>query len=128
DVGWLESGAPYIMMEMLEGTDLARATAHRPLPVTIAVEYIVQACAALAEAHAAGIVHRDLKPANLFVTRRPDGGPLIKVLDFGIAKAMTSDAHLTQTTGLLGSPGYMSPEQLQSARDVDARTDIWALG
>jgi hypothetical protein len=128
DVGRLDTGAPYIMMELLEGVDLARAIAHRPLPVPLAVDYIAQACVALAEAHAAGIVHRDLKPANLFVIRRPDGSPLLKVLDFGIAKAMTSEAHLTQSSGLLGSPGYMSPEQIQSPRDVDARTDIWALG
>jgi serine/threonine-protein kinase len=128
DVGRLDSGAPYIMMELLEGADLARAIAQRPLPVPIAVEYVVQACVALAEAHGAGIIHRDLKPANLFVTRRRDGGPLVKVLDFGIAKAMTSDAHLTQGSSILGSPGFMSPEQLQSPSDVDARTDIWALG
>src|SRR6185369_5708126 len=84
---------------------------------------------ALAEAHAVGLVHRDLKPANLFVTRRLDGGPLVKVLDFGIAKAIYErDASLTRTLDMMGSPGYMSPEQLESARDVDARTDIWALG
>ncbi len=128
DVGRQPSGAPFIVMEMLEGSDLAQATAQRPLPVTTAVEYVLQACVALAEAHLAGIIHRDLKPANLFVVRRPDGGPLVKVLDFGIAKAVDSDAHLTRTTGAMGSPGYMSPEQIQSARDVDARTDIWALG
>jgi len=126
DVGRLDTGVPYIVMELLEGSDLARVIAKQPLPVAIAVEYVMQACIALAEAHAAGIVHRDLKPANLFVTRRPGGGSLIKVLDFGIAKAMTgAGAQLTRTHG---SPGYMSPEQLQSARDVDARTDIWALG
>jgi serine/threonine-protein kinase len=128
DVGRLDSGAPYIMMELLEGADLSRAVAQRPLPVMIAVEYILQACVALVEAHAAGIIHRDLKPANLFVTRRADGGPLVKVLDFGIAKAMTEEAQLTHASGMLGSPGYMSPEQLMSPRDVDARTDIWALG
>jgi serine/threonine-protein kinase len=128
DVGRLESGAPYIMMELLDGTDLARAIAQRPLPVPIAVEYMVQACVALAEAHAAGVVHRDLKPANLFVTRRRDGGALVKVLDFGIAKALTAEAQLTHGSGMLGSPGFTSPEQLQSPRDVDHRTDIWALG
>jgi len=128
DVGRLDSGAPYIMMELLEGADLARAIAQRPLPVPIAVEYIVQACVGLAEAHSMGMVHRDLKPANLFVTRRPDGGPLVKVLDFGIAKAVTQGAALTHGSGMLGSPGFMSPEQIQSAHDVDARSDIWALG
>ena len=129
DVARLDRGAPYIVMELLEGVDLARAIAQRPLAVTIAVEYVLQACVALAEAHAAGIVHRDLKPANLFVTRRFDGGPLVKVLDFGIAKAFyESDASLTRTRVMMGSPGYMSPEQLESARDVDARSDLWALG
>jgi hypothetical protein len=128
DVGRLDSGAPYIVMEMLEGVDLQRTVARSPLPLTTAVEYVLQACVALAEAHAAGIIHRDLKPANLFVTRRLDGGPLVKVLDFGIAKALTeTGAHLTHQSAM-GSPGYMSPEQIQSARDVDVRTDIWALG
>jgi hypothetical protein len=128
DVGRLETGAPYIVMEMLEGVDLQRSVALAPLPLTTAVEYVLQACVALAEAHAAGIIHRDLKPANLFVTRRLDGGPLVKVLDFGIAKALTEPgAHLTHQSAM-GSPGYMSPEQIQSARDVDVRTDIWALG
>jgi eukaryotic-like serine/threonine-protein kinase len=129
DVGRLDSGAPYIVMEMLHGADLSQAIAKRPLPVTTAVDYIMQACVALAEAHSHGIVHRDIKPANLFVTRRPDGGPLVKVLDFGIAKAMDNHGPaLTHTSGMMGSPGYMSPEQLMSARDVDLRTDIWALG
>jgi len=129
DVGRLDTGAPYIVMELLEGSDLGRVVATQPLPATTAVDYVLQACEALAEAHAAGIVHRDLKPANLFVTRRPDGGPLIKVLDFGIAKAMTEiGAQLTHSHSMLGSPGYIAPEQLQSARDVDVRTDIWALG
>jgi serine/threonine protein kinase len=85
DVARLDTGAPYIVMELLQGVDLACTIASRPLPATIAVEYVMQAAVALAEAHAAGIVHRDLKPANLFVTRRHDGGLLVKVLDFGIA-------------------------------------------
>src|SRR5215468_4892233 len=129
DVARLDNGAPYIVMELLDGVDLGRTIAARPLPATIAVEYLMQAAVGLAEAHALGIVHRDLKPANLFVTRRDDGGPLVKVLDFGIAKALDeSDSRLTRTRMMLGSPGYISPEQLDSPRDVDARTDIWALG
>ncbi len=128
DVGRLDSGAPYIVMERLDGVDLQRAVAKQALPSTTAVEYVLQACVALAEAHAAGIIHRDLKPANLFVTRRLDGGPLVKVLDFGIAKALAeTGAHLTHQSAM-GSPGYMSPEQIQSARDVDVRTDLWSLG
>jgi hypothetical protein len=129
DVGRTTDGAPYIVMELLEGVDLQRVVARQPLPPPLAVAYVVQTCVALAEAHAAGIIHRDLKPANLFVTHRLDGSPLVKVLDFGIAKALAdTGAHLTHTQGAMGSPGYMSPEQLQSARDVDVRTDIWALG
>ncbi len=128
DVGRLDSGAPFIVMEMLDGTDLS-AAALTGVPMTIAVEYVIQACVALAEAHAAGLVHRDIKPPNLFVVRKPDGGPLVKVLDFGIAKAATAaEAKLTHTTSTMGSPGYMSPEQIRSTRDVDLRTDIWALG
>ena len=127
DVGQLPSGAPYLVMELLDGSDLARVIAHAPLPITTAVDYVLQACVALAEAHAAGIVHRDLKPGNLFLVRRP-GATFVKVLDFGIAKAVGSDLALTRTAAVLGSPRYMSPEQLRSARDVDLRTDIWALG
>jgi eukaryotic-like serine/threonine-protein kinase len=130
DVGAFEQGAPYIVMELLEGSDLASLlTSHGPLPVALTADYVLQACVGIAEAHALGIVHRDLKPANLFLTRRPDGSPLIKVLDFGIAKA-TGDRNfsLTQTSAVLGSPGYMSPEQLRSTRDVDVRSDIWSLG
>jgi serine/threonine-protein kinase len=131
DVGTLESGAPYMVMEYLEGSDLADVVARRgPLPWHEVVEYVLQACEAIAEAHVAGIVHRDLKPANLFLIRRADGSPCVKVLDFGISKAAdaASGSALTQTAAMMGSPKYMSPEQLKSARDVDARTDIWALG
>jgi serine/threonine-protein kinase len=129
DVGRTDAGAPYMVMEMLEGSDLGKVVARQPLPLTIAVEYVLQASVAVAEAHAGGIVHRDLKPANLFLSRRPGGGPLVKVLDFGIAKAVTeAGAQLTRSHSMLGSPAYISPEQLQSARDVDPRTDIWALG
>jgi len=119
-----------MVMEFLEGNDLAHLVKQRgALPGQEAIEYVLQACEALAEAHVAGIVHRDLKPANLFLTHRADGSPCIKVLDFGISKVTVSpEGGLTQTSAMMGSPNYMAPEQLRSARDVDARSDIWALG
>jgi serine/threonine-protein kinase len=130
DVGTSEDGLPFIVMERLHGSDLASLLkAHGPMPAQLAADYALQACVALAEAHAIGIVHRDVKPANLFVTRRPDGSSLLKVLDFGIAKATTAtDFSLTQTASVFGSPGYMSPEQLKSSKAVDPRSDVWSLG
>ncbi len=132
DVGTLDEGTPFLVMEYLEGSDLAAALKLRgPLPQEEAVTYVLQACEALAEAHAAGIVHRDLKPANLFLARRPDGTSAVKILDFGISKASIFDAQdpsLTREAAIMGSPAYMSPEQLRSARDVDHRTDVWSLG
>jgi serine/threonine-protein kinase len=130
DVGAMEDGSPYLVMELLEGQDLASlVTQYGPVPIPTLVDYLLQACLGVAEAHVIGVVHRDLKPANLFLTRRSDGTGIVKVLDFGIAKAQADTSfHLTQTTTVLGSPGYMSPEQLRSSRDVDVRSDIWALG
>jgi serine/threonine-protein kinase len=134
DVGSLDNGSPYIVMEFLEGTDLATRLKHLgQLSIEEAVEDVLQACEALSEAHGLGIVHRDLKPANLFCIRRPDGLPWIKVVDFGISKFQVNDpssseVSMTQSAVVMGSPAYMSPEQMQSSRDVDARSDIWALG
>jgi serine/threonine-protein kinase len=132
DVGTLENGAPYIVMEYLEGVDLACWLAKSgPVPATQAVDFVLQACEAIAEAHALGIVHRDLKPANLFRIERADGQPSIKVLDFGISKVIAPGAQaqdLTQTADFMGSPLYMSPEQMRVTKAVDARTDIWSLG
>ncbi len=131
DVGVLEDGTPYIVMEFLEGLDLAAWLYERgPLPAAQAVEFVLQACEAIAEAHSLGIVHRDLKPANLFVVQRVDGVHAIKVLDFGISKitGAAAGASITDTTTVMGSPSYMSPEQMESSHNVDAQTDIWALG
>ncbi len=132
DVGTMTTGAPYMVMEYLEGEDLAQSLERRDrLPVTEAVDYVLQGMEALAEAHTHGFVHRDLKPSNLFVTQRPDGSPLVKVLDFGISKVVAGEGggvDLTHAHGLLGSPLYMSPEQIRSSKSVDVRADIWTLG
>jgi serine/threonine protein kinase/TPR repeat protein len=123
-------GVPFIVMEYLTGSDLARILADRgQLPITESADLLMQACEAIAEAHTLGIVHRDLKPANLFVTRARDGLPFVKVLDFGISKSTgASDPSVTANEAFLGSPGYMSPEQITSAGDVDLRSDVWSLG
>lgn len=135
DVGAFPEGGAYIAMELLEGRDLADVLREKgPIPFAEAIDYLVEACDAVAAAHAAGIVHRDLKPANLFLTDGADGISTIKVLDFGVSKIVpkagqaVNSGELTQTGQIFGSPNYMSPEQLRSATDVDGRTDIWALG
>jgi serine/threonine-protein kinase len=123
-------GAPFIVMEYLRGRDLSSVIGARGrLPVAEAVDLLLQTCEAVAEAHALGVVHRDLKPGNLFLTETPEGTPILKVLDFGISKTTaTDDVSLTAGTAVLGSPAYMSPEQFESARSVDARSDVWSLG
>ena len=132
DVGQLANGSPYMVMEYLEGGDLAAWLGQRgAMTVEMAVDFVLQASEAIAEAHALGIVHRDLKPANLFCVLRADGRLSVKVLDFGISKVTTPGAHghdMTNTAAVVGSPMYMSPEQLQSSKGVDTRTDIWSLG
>ena len=130
DVGRLEDNRPYMVMEWLEGRDLATGPIGANLPLEEAIDYVVQACDAMAQAHARNLVHRDLKPANLFLVHDEHGVPTIKVLDFGISKIRheSQNLALTEANGLMGSPLYMSPEQVRSARDVDARADIWSLG
>ncbi len=125
-----EGDEPFLVMEYLEGSDLDRIVRKEgPLEPERAVEYALQICEGLAEAHALGIVHRDVKPANMFVAKTPRGGEIIKILDFGISKAPEgNDPTITLGERVLGSPAFMSPEQLKSARDVDARTDVWSLG
>ena len=134
DVGTTLTGAPYMVMEFLEGADLGTLLQKQGrFNVQNTVDFVLQACEAIAEAHSLGIVHRDLKPANLFCIRRADGRPMIKVLDFGISKATGVAAGLggqspRQTPVVAGTPFYMSPEQFAAPRSVDERTDIWALG
>ncbi len=131
DVGRLDDGTPYMVMELLEGTDLAAESRERGrLPYAEAVGYVLQACDALGEAHRRGLVHRDVKPANLFLARRGRRDPIVKVLDFGISKLTSPEAapDLTRTRDVMGSPLYMAPEQLRASKDVDARADVWSLG
>lgn len=130
DIGQTERGEAFLVMELLIGRDLeADLAVRRYLPREEAVDLMLQACEGVAEAHAAGLVHRDLKPANLFLTRRRDGSPHVKVLDFGISKLLHREESLslTQTTHHFGTPLYMSPEQIESVKHVDARSDQHSL-
>lgn len=137
DVDTGADGLPFIVMELLEGADLCQiADARGALPRWLVVDYVLQALEGLAHAHARSIIHRDLKPSNLFLSNRADGTQIIKILDFGISKSMEQDAskipkrqqQLTGGRAVLGSPPYMSPEQVRSPKTVDHRTDIWSLG
>jgi serine/threonine-protein kinase len=136
DVGTLDSGLPYIVMEFLAGQDLAAAIEERGhFGVEDTVDAVLQAADAIGEAHALGIIHRDLKPSNLFLVKRRDGSRMVKVLDFGISRApqfgqglSSNESSLTQTGYIVGSPAYMSPEQIRNAKAVDPRTDVWSLG
>lgn len=129
DVGRLESGVPYMVSELLEGTDLGVELERRQrLPLAEASYYVTQTAEAMAGAHARGVIHRDLKPTNLFLVRS-SGRSLIKILDFGISKVIDDqNPKMTQTQSAFGTPLYMSPEQVRSTKTVDHRTDIWSLG
>jgi len=137
DVDTGADGLPFIVMELLEGADLCQiADARGALPRWLVVDYVLQALEGLAHAHARAIIHRDLKPSNLFLSNRADGTQIIKILDFGISKSMEQDGskipkrqqQLTGGRAVLGSPPYMSPEQVRSPKTVDHRTDVWSLG
>ena len=130
DVGRLGTGEPFIAMELLEGSTLAeRLESEGAFEVADAIDLVLEACVAVAEAHERGIVHRDLKPSNLFFARQTGASPIVKVLDFGISKVESGGSSTMTETGLqLGTPVYMAPEQVRDARNADARSDIWALG
>jgi serine/threonine protein kinase len=137
-------GTPLLVMEFLDGHDLAaEIREHGPIPVERAVDLLLQACEGMADAHNLGIVHRDLKPANLFLAKGPDGRTRVKVLDFGVSKSVVAGdtsgsapgsasasvpAPLTASHVPIGTPRYMSPEQIAATKDVDQRSDVWALG
>jgi serine/threonine protein kinase len=127
------TGHPFLVMELLSGEDLAGVMRrHGTLPEDVALRIAAQACAGLARAHEAGVVHRDIKPANLFLARRDGGEVVVKILDFGIARVKANmaaaDLALTATGQMIGTPLYMSPEQVLRPKAVDAKTDIWSLG
>jgi serine/threonine protein kinase len=131
EVGALASGSPFMVMEHLEGQSLEeRLSGGGGLPLEQACDLALQTAEGLASAHAMGVIHRDIKPSNLFLTRGPDGTLLLKILDFGISKILDLDPgqQLTRTQTSIGSPLYMSPEQMRSARTADFRTDQWSLG
>jgi serine/threonine-protein kinase len=130
DVGTLSTGAPFMVLEYLEGADLSQVLALQGrLPVAVACNYLVQACEAVAEAHAGGIVHRDLKPENLYLTTSLGGADCVKVLDFGVSKVLGAERAALTTTGVaVGSPVYMAPEQVRGSREIGPRADVWALG
>jgi serine/threonine protein kinase len=134
DVGRDPKAGPYMVMEYLVGRDLWQTLDKGPLTIPRAIDYLLQACDALAEAHALRIIHRDIKPENMFLAERPSNTPIVKIIDFGISKAAPKRgeggawARQTQADERFGTPVYMSPEQLRASSNVDARTDIWSLG
>ncbi len=129
EFGTTDAGMMFIVMDFLEGCTLESVVpSDKGLATDVVFVLMAQICAGVGAAHRLNIVHRDLKPANIFLASVADGGPLVKVLDFGIAKLLEDTEGLTQNGALLGSCGYMSPEQIHGAADVDARADIYSLG
>jgi serine/threonine protein kinase/tetratricopeptide (TPR) repeat protein len=129
DFGRTSDGQLYLAMEYVDGTTLDVLVREGPLPPEQVTGMLLQVCEGLAEAHALGVIHRDLKPGNLVLGRRRDGTPVVKILDFGIARGPSSDGgqRLTRLGSSIGTPAYMAPEQAR-AEAVDHRTDVYALG
>ncbi len=131
DAGIASSGHLFVVMELLRGEDLRqRLATTRRLPLATALEYTLEACDALAEAHSLGVVHRDVKPSNLYLAARTrDAREVIKVLDFGVSKISGSPSPGGDLTGsnVVGSPCYMAPEQFSASGRVDGRADVWSL-
>src|SRR5262249_30860141 len=130
DVGLFPDGAPYLIMEHQHTSDLPTELARRgAMTTTEAVDTMLQCCDALAEAHALGILHRDIQPANVGLIVRPEGAAVVKLLDLGISKSFVAVAGpLARTDSVIGTPGYMAPEQYRPGEELDARSDVWALG
>ena len=130
DVGAMTDGTPFMVLELLEGCDLRGVLREGgPLTVAATTSFMLQAARAVSEVHALGLIHRDLKPDNLFLARQAVGKDVIKLIDFGISKSLLeTSSHATQVDSYLGSPHFMSPEQIRSATSVDVRTDVWSLG
>jgi serine/threonine-protein kinase len=132
EVGELDDGTPFFVMELLKGTLLETVIEKDgPPPVDIAIDWMLQALDVIGEAHLRGLVHRDLKPANLFLAERPNGPPIVKVMDFGVVKNLlgaVGSRELTATGAVLGTPAYMAPEQIRAGGEIDPRTDVWACG
>ncbi|MCX5743614.1 MAG: serine/threonine-protein kinase, partial [Proteobacteria bacterium] len=129
DVGTFDDGTPFMVMEYLDGNDLNQILRHHgPQSPAVVVDLLLQACEGISEAHANSIIHRDIKPSNFFLTQRPDGSMLLKILDFGISKAPVGYDDLTGTQTVIGTPTYMAPEQMRSGKAADPRSDIWSLG
>ena len=129
DLGQLDDGSPYMLMEYLQGEDLATVLERRRrLPPGEVLALMEQACAGVHAAHLKGVIHRDLKPANLFVAQLEDGERVVKVLDFGLSKVRGARRSSLTGAQVLGTPAYMSPEQIRTSAEVDSRTDVYALG
>ncbi len=133
DVDRTEMGLPFIVMELLEGWDLAsELRARGVLPIELAIGIAKQIATGVEDAHRAGVVHRDLKPSNVFLCNDDQlgaapGAKLVKIVDFGVSKLIAQDMDLTATAATLGTPRYMAREQIRAAKNADARSDVWSM-